>query len=142
VAGSATSNAEFTFVNYDIPTRTLTWTAPLVSADGTLSFQVIVLDSAPDQAQPIVNVATIDSDDTDEDSDDAEVLVQEVSLVTGTPPVTAPPTSSLDTDQQAPSSPGFSLMLILLALAAFVLSLGYVTPVPERARRRTEGRRR
>ena len=50
--------------------------------------------------------------------------------------------ATLDQTEQAPSNPGFSLMLILLALAVFVLSLGYVTPVPERARRRTERRRR
>ena len=136
VTDSATTNAEFDEVSYDPATRTLTWLADVVSVDGSVSFKVTVLETAPDLAQPITNVATIDSDDTDEDDDDASVLVQEVQDVTN------PPTSTIDNPKQTPSNPGFSLMLILLALAAFALSLGYFTPVPERARRRTEGRRR
>jgi len=135
VAGSATTDAQFDVVNYNPATRTLTWNADVVSVDGTLSFKVLVLETAPDLAQPIVNVATIDSDETPPDSDDASVLVQEVLDITN------PPTSTIDSPNQAPSNPGFGLMLILLALASFALSLGYVTPVPARARRRTEGRR-
>ena len=137
VTGSATTNAEFDVVNYDAATRTLTWNADTVTVDGTLSFRVTVLAAAPALAQPIVNVATIDSDETAPDDDDASVLVQAVQAITN------PPTSALDeSSDQRPSNPGFSLMLILLALAAFALSLGLVTPVPERARRRAEGKRR
>ncbi|MCI0345696.1 MAG: DUF11 domain-containing protein, partial [Chloroflexi bacterium] len=135
VTDSATTNAEFDQVSYDPATRTLTWLADVVSVDGSVSFQVTVLESAPDIGV-ITNVATIDSDDTEPDDDDAVVLVQEVLDITN------PPTSTIDNPRQTTSNPGFSLMLILLALAAFALSLGYVTPVPERARRRTEGRRR
>jgi fimbrial isopeptide formation D2 family protein len=143
VAASATSNAEFTFTSYNAATRTLTWNAASVTVDGSLSFKVTVLASAPNQTQPIVNVATIDSDETAPDDDDAVVLVQQVQAATGTPLVTPPTTDTIGSTTQAPSSnAGFSLMLVLLALAAFVLSLGYVTPAPERARRRTEGRRR
>jgi uncharacterized repeat protein (TIGR01451 family) len=143
VDASATTNAEFTLVNYNAPTHTLTWNAALVTVDGSLSFKVTVLATAPDQVQPIDNVATIESDDTAPDNDDAKVLVQQVQAATGTPLVTPPTTDTIGSTTQAPTSnAGFSLMLVLLALAAFVLSLGYITPAPERARRRTEGRRR
>ena len=135
VTGSATTDAQFDIVSYNAATRTLTWNADVVSVDGTLSFRVTVLATAPALAQPIVNLATIDSDETAPDDDDASVLVQVVLAITN------PPTSTIDNSEQAPSNPGFGLMLILLALASFALSLGYVTPVPARARRRTEGRR-
>ena len=136
VTGSATTNAEFDVVSYNAATRTLTWLADVVSEDGSVTFKVTVLDGAELLTQPIDNVATIDSDETPPDDDDAPVLVQKVLDITN------PPTSTIVNPNQAPSNPGFSLMLILIALAAFALSLGYVTPVPERARRRTEGRRR
>ena len=35
-----------------------------------------------------------------------------------------------------PSNPGFALMLILIGLAGLTLAIGFVTPVPERVRRR------
>ena len=137
VTGSATTNAEFDAVSYDTATRTLTWNADSVTVDGSLSFKVTVLAAAPALTQPIVNVAAIDSADTDRDDDDASVLVQTVLAITN------PPTSSLEQSSgQAPSNPGFSLMLILLALAAFALSIGFITPVPGRARRRVDGARR
>jgi hypothetical protein len=54
---------------------------------------------------------------------------------TGTPRTTLPPTDTIG-DAPAPSNPGFSLMLILLALGAFVLVIGYATPVPASVRER------
>jgi fimbrial isopeptide formation D2 family protein/uncharacterized repeat protein (TIGR01451 family) len=141
VVGSATSDAQFTFTSYTAATRTLTWNAPLVSADGTLSFKVTVLATAPSQAQPIVNVAAIDSDETDRDDDDAIVLVQAVLAATATPVVTLPPTDTIDSGDQAPSNPGFGLMLALLVLAGFGLVLGYLTPTPGRTRREEVRRR-
>ena len=61
--------------------------------------------------------------------------MSEVGAVTSSPSITPPPTDTFDTSQ-APSNPGFSLMLVLLGLAGFALALGFVTPVPERVRRR------
>jgi hypothetical protein len=49
--------------------------------------------------------------------------------------VTPPPTSTL-TPETAPSNPGFTLMLLLLGMAGLVLGIGFVTPAPERVRRR------
>ena len=139
VDGSATGNAEFSFVDYDDATRTLTWHANLVSADGTVTYQVTVDEDSFDLPQPLVNVAAIDSDETPEDNAEDDVLVQEV--LEETSPPTLPPTDSIDSGDQAPSSPGFGLMLALLALAGFGLVAGYLTPTPGRARRQEVRRR-
>jgi hypothetical protein len=56
---------------------------------------------------------------------------------TATPRITLPPTDTLATDTPASSNPGFALMLTLLALAAFILALGFVTPVPASVRERS-----
>ncbi|HEX5148640.1 MAG TPA: hypothetical protein VFW02_06125, partial [Candidatus Limnocylindrales bacterium] len=141
VSGSATTNLEFDVVSYNAATRTLTWLADVVTVDGSVSFRVTVLATAPTLAQPISNVATIDSDETVLDDDDAKVLVQAVLAATATPVATLPPTDTIDSGDQAPSNPGFGLMLALLVLAGFGLVLGYLTPTPGRARREEVRRR-
>ncbi len=136
VAGSATNNDEFTFDSFDATTRTLTWKAATVTKDGAVTYQAQVLTGAAELSQPLVNVAAIDSDETDKDTDDAAVGVVPPPLEeTATPKITLPPTSTIDGNGQSTSA-GSSLMLILLALGGFVLVLGFVTPVPERVRRR------
>ncbi|MEW5991912.1 MAG: hypothetical protein AB1736_11285 [Chloroflexota bacterium] len=139
VAGTANGNDEFTFVSYDAATRTLTWTAPLVSKDGSVTYQVTVDDDAFELAQPLVNVATIDSDETPKDDDTDDVLIQEV--LEETSPPTLPPTDSLDSGDQSPSNPGFGLMLALLVLAGIGLVVGYLTPTPGRTHREVVRRR-
>jgi fimbrial isopeptide formation D2 family protein/uncharacterized repeat protein (TIGR01451 family) len=135
VAGSATNNAEFTFQSFNAATRTLTWTAPSVTADGTVTYQAAVLAGSDELPQPLVNVATIDSNETDVDDDTKKVFVEPPPLAeTATP--TLPPTDSLYTGSQGSSNPGYSLMLLLLALGGFALVIGFITPVPERVRRR------
>ena len=136
VDGTASSNDEFSFVGYDEETRTLRWEATTVSEGGTLTYQAQAQDGAADLAQPLVNVATIDSDQTNPDSDDSDVYVPVVEAVTSSPSVTAPPTDTFAPATQAPGNPGFALMLVLLGLAGFALAMGFVTPVPERVRRR------
>jgi uncharacterized repeat protein (TIGR01451 family)/fimbrial isopeptide formation D2 family protein len=130
VTGSATGNDEFTFQSYDSATRTLTWTAPEVTTGDSVTYQVTIDTGADALAQPLTNTATIKSDETPPDSATADIYV-------APPPqeVTQPPTDALPSRQQ-PANPGFSLMLLLLGLAGFALALGFVTPVPERARRR------
>jgi uncharacterized repeat protein (TIGR01451 family) len=136
VAGSASNNAQFTFQSFNATTRTLTWTAPLVSTDGTLTYRATVLVAADALPQPLVNIATIDSDETDKDDDTKKVFVEPPPLAaTATPVITLPPTNTHDGDAQQ-GNPGFSLMLLLLALGGFVLVVGFITPVPERVRRR------
>ena len=130
VVGSATSNAEFTFVNYDSTTRTLTWTAAEVTENGSVTYKALVLKGASELAQPLHNVATIVSDDTQPDDAASDVFVPVVPLAE-----TAPPTDVIASDD-GPSTPGFSLMLILAVLGGLILVIGFVTPVPEVVRRR------
>ena len=52
-----------------------------------------------------------------------------------TNPPTLPPTDTLPA-QPGQSNPGFTLMLVLLALAGIVLAIGFVTPVPASVRER------
>ena len=137
IAGSAADDDQFTFQGYDAATRTLTWTAPGVNKNGSVSYQATVDVGASELPQPLVNVAAIDSDQTPRDDDDSPVFVPTIPLAaTGTPRVTLPPTDLLDTPQSSTSNLGFNLMLILLALAAVVLVIGFVTPVPASVRER------
>ncbi len=110
--------------------RTLTWTAAEVTKDGSVTYKVTIATGADQLAQPLTNTATIKSDETPPDSATADIFV-------AAPPkeITQPPTDTFPARQQ-PANPGFSLMLLLLGLAGFALALGFVTPVPERARRR------
>jgi fimbrial isopeptide formation D2 family protein/uncharacterized repeat protein (TIGR01451 family) len=144
IPGSATNSvpgAEFTFGSYKSSSRTLTWKAPLVTVSGSVTYQVVVDVGADERPQPLVNVATIDSDETPKREDDKKVFVQpRPKQATGTPRITLPPTSTIDSVEQPMSNPGFGLMVILLALAGFVLSVGFITPAPERIRRRERRR--
>ena len=134
VVGSAAGDANFTFDSYNATTRTLTWKAATLPdpANGTVTYNVKVLATAPDFAQPLTNLATIDSDQTAPDSDTADVAVL-------APPeaLTPPPTSTITPSTQT-SNPGFALMLILLGVAALTLIIGFVTPAPARATRRRD----
>ena len=138
VAGSAAGDASFTFIGYDAGTRTLTWQAATLPnpASGTVTYNVTVLTAAPEQPQPLKNTATIDSDQTAPASATAQVAVLAPPLAaTGTPRITPPPTDAF-TPETTASNPGFTLMLVLLGLAGLAISIGFVTPTPERVRRR------
>jgi uncharacterized repeat protein (TIGR01451 family) len=143
VAGSAKGDSHFTFDSYNATTRTLTWKSAVLldpaqagtnSVDGAVTYDVKVLATAPDQPQPLVNTATIRSDQTEPDSDTASVAVLAPPLA-----LTPPPTDTL-TPQTATGNPGQTLMLILLGVAGLALGVGFITPVPERARRRERNR--
>ena len=136
--GSATNDANFTFDSYDAGTRTLTWTAATLPdpANGSVSYQATVLEGAPDQPQPLLNTASIVSDQTPLDSDTASVAVlAPPEGLTPPPSLTPPPTDTL-MPETAASNPGFGLMLVLLGVAGLSLGLGLITPVPARVRRR------
>ncbi len=135
VTGSATNNAEFTFQGYNAGSRTLTWTAANVTADGSVIYRVTVLNDAFQRPQPLENLATIDSDQTSPSTDKSDVLVQVVHGETDAPKITLPPTDTLNSDDQAPSNPGFGLMLTLFVLAGIGLVAGYLAPTPGRLRR-------
>ena len=126
----ASNDAQFTFQSYDDASRTLTWTAPSASVDGTLTYDVTIDAGAADVLQPLVNVVTIDSDETEPVDDDTPVFVPPVPLE-----LTPPPTDALAPSATS-SNAGFALMLILLAVAGLALTIGFITPVPESVRRR------
>ncbi|HSO28617.1 MAG TPA: hypothetical protein VLS28_01825 [Candidatus Sulfomarinibacteraceae bacterium] len=104
------------------------------------------------------NTATADSTETAPVSDSASVTVQvipppppppptpsptptqTVLAETATPTITLPPTDTNGSDQ-APSGPGFGLMLALLAIAGIGLLAGYLVPTPGRLRREEVRRR-
>jgi uncharacterized repeat protein (TIGR01451 family) len=132
VAGSAAGDANFTFQSYDAASRTLTWTAASLPdpATGTVTYNAKVLAIAPEQPQPLVNTASIVSDQTPLDSDTASVAVL------APPEALTPPPTDTFTPQTATSNPGFSLMLVLLGIAGLTLGIGFVTPAPARVRRR------
>ena len=89
VDGSATDNADFTFESYDSTTRTLTWTAPTVTAGGSVTYQVTIDADAADIGT-LTNPASIVSADTDQVTVEATVLVPAPpEALTGTAP--APP---------------------------------------------------
>jgi uncharacterized repeat protein (TIGR01451 family) len=134
LAGTATDNDEFAFESYDSATRTLIWLAANVTKDGSVTYQVVADEGSVNLPQPLVNTATIQSDQTAPDSDTASVSVGKVEEATGTPQVTPPPTSTLD---QVPATPaGNGLLLLLVAIAGFMLVAGVLAPTPARARRR------
>jgi hypothetical protein len=86
-------------------------------------------------------VATIDSDETAPDSDDASVAVPgQVEEATPTPPRVTPPNTSTEDQSGRPATTGLNLTLVLLALGAVTLVVGLLlTPAPATVRRR--GRR-
>ena len=139
IAGSAEAgdnDSDFTFVSYNAATRTLTWRGNGEDdsipdpAEGSVSYKVTVLAAAPARPQPLINTATIDSDQTPPDSD-----TQRVSVLAPPLQLTPPPTTTL-TPETGSSNPGFALMLILIGVAGLTLGIGFVTPAPARVRRR------
>ena len=135
---SAVGDDQFTFQGYDEATRTLTWTAELVDASGSVSYQATIDEGASELAQPLINVAAIDSDETEPDEDDSDVFVPTVPLEITSPP-TLPPTDTLSATPTQ-SNPGFTMMLVLLALAGIALAVGFVTPVPASVREKERRR--
>ncbi len=133
VTGSATSNGTFTFAGYDSTTRTLTWTAARVNADGSVTYQAKVLTGASALSQPLTNTATIRSEQTAPSSDTSDVFVPVIPQGETNVP-TAPPTDTLGSTTE--STPSSSLFLMLAVLGALVIGIGFVTPVPAVVRRR------
>ena len=129
VDGTASSDAQFTFVDYDDASRTLTWEADSVSTNGSLTYDVTIDEGASDLQQPLINVATIDSDETEPDSDDSPVFV-------AAPPLElTPPPTDVAVDGGPAGNPGLALMLILLSAFGIALVVGFMTPIPEHVRR-------
>jgi uncharacterized repeat protein (TIGR01451 family) len=134
VDGSAVGDAQFTFIGYDIPSRTLTWMAANVSASGSVSYKVTVDAGAAALLQPLENLATIDSDQTVPDDAFSDIFVPVIPQGETSPP-TQPPTDTIG-ESNGTSTPGLSLPLVVLALGGLMLLMVFVTPVPATARNR------
>jgi uncharacterized repeat protein (TIGR01451 family) len=120
---------------WNATTRTITWKWATLSASGTVSYKVVVLTGADTLTQPLTNVASIVSDQTAPASASREVAVAgQVLAATSTPRVTPPPTDTSSVPEG--SGTGNTLLLVLLALAGFMTSLGILVPAPARNRRR------
>jgi uncharacterized repeat protein (TIGR01451 family) len=137
VAGTASSNADFAFTSATFNSGTHQWTIRWDATgtlpdpvDGTVTYDVKVLAAAAEQPQPLVNEATIDSDQTNPVRSTARIAVAPP------PEELTPPPTDVFTPATGTSNPGFALMLILLGVAAATIAIGFVTPVPARARRR------
>ena len=137
VAGTASSNADFAFTSATFNSGTHQWTLRWDAtgtlpnpADGTLTYDVKVLAAAAEQPQPLTNTATIDSDQTNPDSDTADIAVAPP------PEELTPPPTDVFTPATGTGNPGFALMLVLVGAAVVTLAIGFVTPVPARTGRR------
>ena len=133
IADSASSNDEFTFVDYDASTRTLTWKAANVTKSGELTYQVKVLEEA-EGFGPLTNVATISSDQTQEDEATSDIFVPTIPEAETSKPT--PPQTDVFDGTGPMSGPGNSLLLMLGILGGLIVGLAFITPVPEVVRRR------
>ena len=96
VAGSATDRRRVhASWRTTATTRTLTWTAATVTANGTLTYKAKVDVGAAELEQPLTNVATIDSDQTQPDDDTSDVFVPVIPAGETDVP-SAPPTDTLE----------------------------------------------
>jgi hypothetical protein len=111
----------------------LTWTAPTVTKNDSVTYQALVLTGASDLPQPLTNTATISSEETQPDSSTSDVFVSVTPLGETNVP-TPPPTDALAPGGS--SSQGSGLLLVLALLGVLVVGLGFFTPVPSAVRRR------
>ena len=117
---------------YDDATRTITWEFPELTASGSVTFVTTVDADAP-ETEPIVNVATIVSDQTPEDDGEDEIRVTSESELGGTPtPKPSVPDTALVI---GPSSNPISIPVELLVVL-FLGSLGGLAFANVRAVRR------
>ena len=117
---------------YDDATRTITWEFPELTASGSVTFVTTVDADAP-ETEPIVNVATIVSDQTPSDDGEDEIRVTSESELGGnpTPTPSVPDTALVIRPDGTPLSIPVELLVVL-----FLGSLGTLTYANVRAVRR------
>jgi uncharacterized repeat protein (TIGR01451 family) len=126
VSGSASNGGV-----YNAATRTLTWTFPTLSAGGSVTFQTTVNQDA--LAGVILNVATIDSDETESDKGEDSIRIVEDQELGGT---STPQPSLPSTAMSLPSNAGgLAAILFGAILIASLGALAYVNVVAVRRRR-------
>ena len=117
---------------YDSATRTITWHFDLLSSSGTVSFVTTVDQDAPETG-PIVNVASIISDQTPKDTgqDQVRITSEQVQAATPTPKPSVPNTAVV------PGQNGQPIQIPIEFLVIFFLgSLGALTLANVKAVRR------
>ncbi len=117
---------------YDAGSRTITWTFANLDASGSVSF-VTTVDSDAPETGPIVNVASIVSDQTPKDTgtDEVRVTSGQVEAATPTPSASVPNTALVLSQNGEPIQVPFELLVLVL-----LGSLGTLTLVNVRAVRR------
>jgi hypothetical protein len=122
---------------YDAATRTITWNLGTVGGNGVVTYDIVVTASVESaEGQLFENVATIDSDETSPDDDDADAnVVPEGDVEAATFVPTLPPTDAVGTDGDGGSS-GPGLGLAILFLVAVVIATTILTPARSAVRRR------
>ncbi len=117
---------------YDDATRTVTWELGTLTESGSVTLVTRVDPGAP-ETDPIVNVATIVSNETPEDDGEDAILItsESVQAGTSTPKPSVPDTALVPGLNGQPLSIPVELMLV-----AFVLSLGALALANVRAVRR------
>jgi uncharacterized repeat protein (TIGR01451 family) len=131
VTGSATDNDEFAFAGYDDETRTLSWTAAKVTEDGSVEYEVKADEGSASLDQPLTNVAEITSNETNPDTDSADISVGKVEEATGTPRITPPPTDGV---AQTPPASGSGIWNVLLVICGLLILTMAMTPRRARVR--------
>ena len=130
VAGSATSNTEFTFVSYNPTTRTLTWTAANVTENGTVTYKAQGQQGRRELAQPLHNMATIDLRPDPARRAASDVFVPVIPLADDARSADGRHRRTTDRARRAPACCSSSRS------SALILVIGFVTPVPALVRRR------
>jgi fimbrial isopeptide formation D2 family protein len=116
---------------YNAGTRTLTWTFPTLSAGGSVTFQTTVNQDAP--VGVILNVATIDSNETESDKGEDSIRIVEEQELGGT---STPQPSLPSTAMSLPSNAGgLAAILFGAILIAALGGLAYVNVTAVRRRR-------
>ena len=99
---------------WDAATRTITWDLGTVMVDGVVTYDVVVAAGAKG---PYENIATIDSDETTPDDDDADTTVEPGGeVLTETSEPTLPPTDG-EISSARPAAgwlPGLGLAVVFL----------------------------
>jgi hypothetical protein len=112
---------------WDAATRRITWDLGTVEGDGFVTYDVVVAAAAKGAYE---NVATIDSDETSPDDDDADAEVVPDGDVQGeTSKPTLPPTDVVAAPAApAAGGPGVMLALLVIGGLAFVAALSATVP--------------
>jgi uncharacterized repeat protein (TIGR01451 family) len=118
---------------YDDAARTITWNLGTLTSSGSVTFVTTVDPDAP-ETDPIVNVATIDSDETAPDDGEDSIIVTSESELGGnpTPTPSVPDTALVSGPAGAPLSVPIELLVIFFTGSLGALAYANVRSVRRR----------